>query len=162
MWDYFDNLLIFKDIYCGIMSDIQEKRQFGNYLLSGIYTPLLSYCFFSKIINSLMSSDQDLSIFLSKNKQLVSFGVIALTTSIGWQTHLYLTKKFNDKQLMESDKFAPMVVASFAIPMGFFHGLVALPFKMMQSAVDLMISLNRNSYAYEEESGLTKFLKKYI
>jgi hypothetical protein len=143
------------------MSDIQEKKQFMNYLVSGIYTPFLSICFFSKIINSLMSSDPDFSIFVSKNEKLVSLGVIALTTSIGWQTHLYLTRKFNDKQLMESNVVAPLIVSSCATPVGFFHGLVKLPFTAFINAVDFVAAINFNRYD-PEPSGFTQFFKKYL
>lgn len=108
-----------------------QRKLFSTYLISGIYTPLLSYCFFSNIITHLLSSSKNMSNLLIKNKTLVCAGVLALTTSIGWHTHLYLTKKYNDKQLMESHKFAPFVVTVAAIPVGFFHGLVINPIKLL-------------------------------
>ncbi|MEX0598790.1 MAG: hypothetical protein WD512_20065 [Candidatus Paceibacterota bacterium] len=143
------------------MSDIQEGRQFMNYLISGIYAPFLSISFFSKIYDSI--TDKDLSMFVSKNQNLVGLGILALTTSIGWQTHLYMTRKFDDKQLMDSNPVAaPLIVTCLAIPVGFFHGLVALPFHMGYGMMDFMknVSLNReDSY---EDSALTKFAKKYL
>ena len=126
--------------YAGEYVNIEDtqRKLFSTYLISGIYTPLLSYCFFSNIITHLLSSSKNMSNLLIKNKTLVCAGVLALTTSIGWHTHLYLTKKFNDKQLMESHKFAPLIVTVAAIPVGFFHGLVINPIKVLIRGISIL------------------------